>query len=342
MPTEFESTVSASENAASEAGRATVLEAHKLVKRYRVGKSTLTALDGVSFDLLAGETHGIVGESGCGKSTLAKLLVGLETPDEGAIELQGKPRGKGRRQFRQSSREIQMVFQDPYTALNPKMTAGDIVREPFEIHPQVVTRSQREARIVELFERVGLPAEARHKYPAEFSGGQRQRIGIARALALDPSVIVCDESVAALDVSIQAQVLNLLNDLKDELGISYVFISHDLSIMRQISDRVSVLYLGRVVETGSVEDVFERPQHPYTRALLEAVPVPDPEVRTAAAPALQGDVPSPLDIPSGCAFRTRCPIATERCATERPELTARPDSQSRGEVACHYPLTKPV
>lgn len=320
----------------SEMEPAKVLEASGLVKRYRVGNSTLTALDGVSIDLERGETHGIVGESGCGKSTLAKLLVGLETPDAGEISLQGKPRGKGRRRFRRSSREIQMVFQDPYTALNPKMTAGDIVREPFEIHPDVVQKDERDARVIELFERVGLPGEARHKYPAEFSGGQRQRIGIARALALDPSVIVCDESVAALDVSIQAQVLNLLNDLKDELGISYVFISHDLSIMRQISDRVSVLYLGRVVETGSVDDVFERPQHPYTRALLDAVPVPDPEVRTLAAPALQGDVPSPLDIPSGCAFRTRCPFATELCATETPELVAR-NSSPVGGVACHYP-----
>lgn len=338
MPSNYATQQDGPDGGAGGGHRAPVLEARDLVKQYRVGKATLTALDGVSLELLPGQTHGIVGESGCGKSTLAKLLVGLETPDEGAIELRGKPRGKGRRQFKQSSREIQMVFQDPYTALNPKMTAGDIVREPFEIHSEVLPRGQRDARVAELFERVGLPAEARYKYPAEFSGGQRQRIGIARALALDPSVIVCDESVAALDVSIQAQVLNLLNELKDELGLSYVFISHDLSIMRQISDRVSVLYLGRVVETGSVDEVFERPQHPYTRALLDAVPVPDPEDRPSVAPALQSDVPSPLDIPSGCAFRTRCPIATELCATEQPPLAVRTASA----VACHFPLTKPA
>lgn len=320
-----------------EVQREVVLRSTGLRKRYKVGSSTLTALDGVNIELARGETLGIVGESGCGKSTLAKLLVGLEIADEGSIELNGSIRGRSRRQFKQLSRHIQMVFQDPYTALNPKMTAGEIIREPLDIHKDVISRDLRDARVSELLQLVGMPAEAMFKYPSEFSGGQRQRIGIARALALDPSVIVFDESVAALDVSIQAQVLNLLKDLKIKLGISYVFISHDLSIMRQIADRVSVLYLGNVVESGSITEVFDRPKHPYTRALLEAVPVPDPTVKRAATPALQGDVPSPLNIPSGCAFRTRCPFAASRCETLVPALELKAATSPSQLVACHFP-----
>lgn len=317
------------------AGSEVVLRAEGLVKTYRSGRQTLTAVDGVGLELRAGETLGVVGESGCGKSTLARLLMGIEKPDRGTVEIDGKPMPSGRRRFLESSRHIQMVFQDPYTSLNPRMTVGDIVREPFEIHASKLSRAARDTRVADLFERVGLSPDNRHRYPSEFSGGQRQRVGIARALALEPRVIVCDEPVAALDVSVQAQVVNLLTDLSSDLGISYVFIAHDLSVMRQISDRIAVMYLGRIVEEGPVDRVFDAPEHPYTRALIDAVPVPDPEQSGSDAGLLQGDVPSPLRVPSGCAFRTRCPIAQDRCAADRPALSP---GAGGGSVACHFPL----
>lgn len=313
-----------------------VLRAEGLVKRYRAGRQTLTAVDGVDLELRAGETLGVVGESGCGKSTLARMLIGIERPDAGRVDVGGRVLPAGRRRFRESSRHIQMIFQDPYTSLDPRMTAGDIVREPFEIHRSRLGRAERDGRVAELFERVGLSPDLRSRYPSEFSGGQRQRIGIARALALEPRVIVCDEPVAALDVSVQAQVVNLLMDLSADLGISYVFIAHDLSIMRQISDRIAVMYLGRIVEEGPADEVFDAPAHPYTRALLDAVPIPDPDRPSVDAGLLQGDVPSPLRVPSGCAFRTRCPIATAVCAEQRPALLSRGAGRA---AACHHALS---
>lgn len=317
-----------------------VLSAEGLVKRYRTRGQTLTAVDNIDLHLRRGETLGIVGESGCGKSTLARLLMGLEQPDDGHVEIAGRKMPRGRRRFLESSRHVQMVFQDPYTSLNPRMTVGDIVREPFEIHDKRMSRAQREERVVDLLERVGLNADHRNRYPSEFSGGQRQRVGIARALALEPRVLICDEPVAALDVSVQAQVINLLSDLSRDLGLSYVFIAHDLSIMRQISDRIAVMYLGRIVESGPVDEVFDRPAHPYTRALIDAVPVPDPRQRRGAETLLQGDVPSPLKLPSGCAFRTRCDRAQAVCASERPDLAA--TGSTNHAAACHFPVDIPV
>ena len=309
-----------------------VLEAAGVSRTYRTRGASLTAVDSVDLKLHAGETLGIVGESGCGKSTLAKMLVGLEPPDRGEVYIDGDRMQTGIRRFVKSSRKVQMVFQDPYTSLDPRMTAGQIVREPFEIHRSVVPRGQREAKVAELFERVGLSPDHLDRYPSEFSGGQRQRIGIARALALDPKVLVLDEPVSALDVSVQAQVINLLAELKRDLGISYVFIAHDLSIMRQISDRIAVMYLGKVVETGPVERVFDYPLHPYTRGLIDAVPVPDPAVPMRREVAIAGDVPSPMARPSGCHFHTRCPVAEDRCSRIEPTLL--PHITDDHTVAC--------
>ncbi|WP_261993872.1 ABC transporter ATP-binding protein [Streptomyces sp. t39] len=328
-----------------------ILEVRDLVKHYPLTQGILfkkqvgavKAVDGVDIDLMAGETLGIVGESGCGKSTLARMLVHLERPTAGAIRYKGEDITKlSGRALKAVRRNIQMVFQDPYTSLNPRMTVGDIIGEPYEIHPEVAPKGSRRTKVQDLLDVVGLNPEYINRYPHQFSGGQRQRIGIARGLALRPEIIVADEPVSALDVSVQAQVVNLLDRLQDEFSLSYVFIAHDLSIVRHISDRVGVMYLGRVVEIGRDAEIYDHPTHPYTQALLSAVPVPDPEAREHRERIiLTGDVPSPTNIPSGCRFRTRCWKAQERCAQEVPLLAVPAHLRSvPGPVqhpsACHF------
>ncbi|MEU0150193.1 dipeptide ABC transporter ATP-binding protein [Streptomyces sp. NPDC006288] len=334
-----------------------ILEVRGLVKHYPLTRGILfkkqigavKAVDGVDFDLAAGETLGIVGESGCGKSTVAKMLVHLEPPTGGVIRYKGEDVTKlSGRALKAVRRNIQMVFQDPYTSLNPRMTVGDIIGEPYEIHPEVAPKGSRRQRVQDLLDVVGLNPEYINRYPHQFSGGQRQRIGIARGLALNPEIIVADEPVSALDVSVQAQVVNLLDRLQAEFGLSFLFIAHDLSIVRHISDRVGVMYLGRIVETGTDEEIYDHPTHPYTQALLSAVPVPDPTAREYRERILlHGDVPSPANIPSGCRFRTRCWKAQERCALEVPLLAVPAvfrDSRTpaRHDSACHFAEEKRV
>ncbi|WEH39857.1 dipeptide ABC transporter ATP-binding protein [Streptomyces sp. AM 2-1-1] len=334
-----------------------ILEVRDLVKHYPLTQGILIkkqigavkAVDGVTFDLSAGETLGIVGESGCGKSTVARMLVHLERPTAGTIRYKGEDVTKlSGRALKAVRRNIQMVFQDPYTSLNPRMTVGDIIGEPYEIHPEAAPKGSRRQRVQDLLDVVGLNPEYINRYPHQFSGGQRQRIGIARGLALNPEIIVADEPVSALDVSVQAQVVNLLDRLQAEFGLSFVFIAHDLSIVRHISDRVGVMYLGRIVETGTEEEIYDHPTHPYTQALLSAVPVPDPEARERRERIiLHGDVPSPANPPSGCRFRTRCWKARERCAVEVP-LLAVPEAfegvpgPAHHDSACHFAEEKRV
>ena len=301
------------------------------------------AVDGVDFAMHAGETLGLVGESGCGKSTVAKLLVSLEKPTKGEIRYKGEDithlTGRALKAVR---RNIQMVFQDPYTSLNPRMTVGDIVGEPFDIHPEVAPKGERRKKVQDLLDVVGLNPEYINRYPHQFSGGQRQRIGIARGLALNPEIIVADEPVSALDVSVQAQVVNLMERLQDEFSLAYLFIAHDLSVVRHISDRVGVMYLGKIVETGTETEIYEHPTHPYTQALLSAVPVPDPETEERRERIiLTGEVPSPANPPSGCRFRTRCWKAQERCALEVPPLAVPAEFRSvdgpvHHDSACHF------
>lgn len=295
-------------------------------------KQVVKAVDGVSFEIYPKETFGLVGESGCGKSTTGRAIVKLYEPTSGSIYYHGedvtKIKGSHLAEFR---RNVQMIFQDPYASLNPRMTVGEIIREPMDIHHIFQTKEEREQRVRELLDIVGLKPDHIRRYPHEFSGGQRQRIGIARTLALNPQFIVCDEPISALDVSIQAQVINLLEHIQKEMGISYLFIAHDLSMVKHISDRIGVMYLGNLVEIGDSDDVYHRPLHPYTQALLSAVPIPDPRVaREKKRIVLEGELPSPLDTPSGCVFRTRCPNATERCAKEKPGMV----NVGKRRVAC--------
>ncbi|PAZ11610.1 peptide ABC transporter ATP-binding protein [Streptomyces sp. SA15] len=322
-----------------------ILEVSGLYKHYPLATGVLfkkqvgavKAVDGVDFALHQGETLGIVGESGCGKSTVAKLLMNLERATAGEIFYKGQDITKlSGRALKAVRRNIQMVFQDPYTSLNPRMTVGDIIGEPFEIHPEAAPKGDRRRKVQELLDVVGLNPEYINRYPHQFSGGQRQRIGIARGLALRPEVIVADEPVSALDVSVQAQVINLMARLQSEFDLSCVFIAHDLSVVRHISDRVGVMYLGRIVEIGTDTEIYDHPTHPYTQALLSAVPVPDPEAREHRERIiLAGDVPSPTNIPSGCRFRTRCWKARERCAREVPALAVPAEFRLDGGPAAH-------
>ncbi|SHF79584.1 oligopeptide transport system ATP-binding protein [Jatrophihabitans endophyticus] len=321
-----------------------VLEVADLVRHFPVrggglrrrAGGTVKAVDGVSLSIGRGETFGLVGESGCGKSTLAKLVLALDRPDAGRVSIAGTDVfGLRRADLRTFRRHMQIVLQDPYTSLNPRMTIGEIIGEPLDIHPDLAPTGGRTARVRDLMARVGLDPAHTGRYPFQFSGGQRQRVGIARALALQPDVLVLDEPVSALDVSVQAQVVNLLKDIQADLGIAYLFIAHDLSVVRHVSDRVGVMYLGRIVETGTVEQVHDAPTHPYTQALLSAVAEPDPGARGARRRiVLEGEVPSPLDPPSGCAFRTRCWKAQDVCATEAPALEPRVGSDHPS--ACHF------
>jgi oligopeptide/dipeptide ABC transporter ATP-binding protein len=314
-----------------------LLQARNLRKWFPAGSGWLGrsrvvhAVDGVSFDIRAGETLGLVGESGCGKSTTGRLILRLLDPTEGEITWRGQRiDGYDRARMRPVRRELQAVFQDPYSSLNPRIRAIDIVSEPLRNFERLGGEAVRE-RAAQLFQRVGLRPDQMVKYPHEFSGGQRQRLGIARALAVNPRLIVCDEPVSALDVSVQAQVINLLMDLQADLDLSYLFVAHDLAVVEHISHRVAVMYLGKIVELADKRAIFTRPQHPYTEALLDAVPVPDPKRRKQRR-VLTGDVPSPIDPPSGCRFHTRCPYAVERCRVEEPLLKDVAPGQA---VACH-------
>ena len=291
----------------------------------------LKAVDDVSFSIARGETLGLVGESGCGKTTVGRTLLQLYKPTGGEVWFDGKK--VDRTTVAEFHRRAQMVFQDPYSSLNPRMTVGDIVAEPIDVHKLCKTRKDRAERVFELLNTVGISGEQASRYAHEFSGGQRQRIGIARALASNPEFIVCDEPVSALDVSIQAQVINMLEDLQSQMGLSYLFIAHDLSVVKHISNRIAVMYLGKIVEMADSAELYHHAAHPYTVSLLSAVPVPDPEkARASQRIVLEGDVPSPMKLPSGCAFRTRCRFATERCSEECPALR---EVAPGHRVACH-------
>ncbi|PJK15670.1 peptide ABC transporter ATP-binding protein [Chryseomicrobium excrementi] len=293
------------------------------------------AVDDISFTIYEGETVSIVGESGCGKSTTGRSILRLEEPTEGKVEFQGVDLATiSKRQMRDYRKDLQIIFQDPYASINPRQTVASVLNEAMEIQ-NVLPANKRRARIEELLETVGLLPYQADRFPHEFSGGQRQRIGIARALSVDPKLIICDEAVSALDVSIQAQVLNLLEDLQEQYNLTYLFISHDLGVVRHISDRIIVMYLGKIVEIADKHSLFENPQHPYTKALLSAIPVPDPDKKKERI-VLKGDVPSPIDPPAGCRFHTRCPFATDKCRTEEPKLRTSDLMKEGHEAACHY------
>jgi oligopeptide transport system ATP-binding protein len=325
-----------------------LVRAEHVVKHFPVKSDRLLArsheqvhaVDDVSIDVRRGETLGLVGETGCGKSTFARCLTRLYDLTSGRVVFDGRDiSGLSRRQLRPYRLQMQMIFQDPYNSLNPRRRVGSIIGDPFAIHG-VADGAERKRRVQELMEVVGLNPEHYNRFPAEFSGGQRQRIGVARALALRPKLIVCDEPVSALDVSIQAQVINLLNDLQQELALTYVFIAHDLSVVRHVSDRIAVMYLGKIVELSPTEELFARPQHPYTNALLSAIPTIDEGSNGAAPPpiVLRGDVPSPIRPPQACRFHPRCPKAREHCTIEEPLLERRADATPDHVTACHYPV----
>jgi oligopeptide transport system ATP-binding protein len=322
----------------------TLLEVRNLVKHFPIKSGVLIdrqvgavqAVDDVSFSVAAGETIGLVGESGCGKSTLARSVLQLIRPTSGSVRFRGTELTElSRRQLRTLRREMQMIFQDPYASLNPRKRIGQIVGDPLKLHG-VASGQELKQRVQSLLDRVGLSAEHYNRFPHEFSGGQRQRIGVARALALEPKMIIADEPVSALDVSIQAQIINLLEDLQDEFELTYVFVAHDLGVVRHVSDRIAVMYLGKIVEIGPAEDVYSNPIHPYTVSLLSAVPIPDPRENQAREHVvLEGDVPSPANPPAACRFHTRCPRATEICSEVEPQLV----DYGRGHwAACHHPV----
>jgi len=320
--------------------RATDLQMHFPLTRgiiFQRQYGSVRAVDGISFEVAPGETLGIVGESGCGKSTTGRCLLRLLEPTGGSVEFDGVDvTHRDRRGLADLRRNAQMVFQDPYSSLNPRKTVGSIIAEPFVIHGMARDGDERKREVRELMDRVGLNPEHYNRYPHQFSGGQRQRIGIARAIALKPKLLVADEPVSALDVSIQAQIINLLEELRRELGLTLIVISHDLSVVRQMCDRIAVMYLGRIVETAAAQRVFDEPRHPYTGALLSAVPVPDPKVaRAGRREVLSGDVPSPTAPPPGCRFHPRCPKAEARCSTEEPQLR---ELDGGTLAACHFPL----
>ena len=314
-----------------------LLEARNLVKEFPAGRGKkVHAVSEVSLQIKEGEVLGLVGESGCGKSTLGRLLIRLVEPDAGEVFFRGeKITGMPQKEFGKYRRQMQLVFQDPYASLDPRMTVRELIAEPLKTYRVCPTKEETTRKVLELMQAVGVPGEFLYRYPHQFSGGQRQRIGIARAIAADPALIVCDEPVSALDVSIQNQILNLLRELQKSRGLTYLFISHDLSVVRHISDRVCIMFLGKVCEIGRTEEVYRIPLHPYTRFLLDAIPRPDPHQRSEQPRLLSGEIPSPVNPPSGCRFHTRCPYAAEKCAKEEP-LLRRVNGRA---AACHRELS---
>ena len=315
----------------------TLVEVKNLKEYFNISTGVFTskplkAVDDVSFSIRKGETLGLVGESGCGKTTVGRTILHLYKPTAGEIIFDGKPI-KTKRDIMEYRKKSAMVFQDPYSSLNPRMTVSDIIAEPLDVHKMYQNKKERQEKILDLMAKVGLNSEHANRYAHEFSGGQRQRIGIARSLAMGPEFVVCDEPVSALDVSIQAQVINMFDELQEQMNLTYLFIAHDLLVVRHISDRIAVMYLGRMVELADAKEIYDRPLHPYTKSLMSAVPVPDPKIaRENKRIILSGDIPSPLNAPSGCPFRTRCPYATAQCAESMPEFK---EVASGHFVACH-------